>query len=183
MTREPADTIGLLRRTPTMLATLLVGLPDGWLDTPDIADGWRPRDVVGHLISAELDDWIPRADWILAHGTSEPFEPFDRFAHVDRDAGVTLDRLVEQFAELRAGSLARLDEIVTGPADLERRGRHPALGEVSLGELLATWAVHDLDHVSQMFAGLAGSRDAAVGPWKVYCGILLRRDDPGAVPG
>ena len=89
----------------------------------------------------------------------------------------------QRFAELRAQSLARLDELVTDEADLDRRGLHPTLGEVTLRELLATWAVHDLDHVSQIFAGMAGSHDADVGPWKAYLGILLRRDDPAAIPG
>jgi hypothetical protein len=95
---------------------------------------------------------------------------------------VPLDTLVERFAELRAGNLARVRELVTD-VDLDRRGLHPSLGEVTLRELLSTWAVHDLDHVAQIFAGLAGSHDADVGPWKAYTGILLRRDDPSAVPG
>ena len=43
-------------------------------------------------------------------------------------------------------------------------------------QLLATWAVHDLDHVAQIYAALAGSYDDAVGPWKAYLGILLRRE-------
>jgi hypothetical protein len=53
---------------------------------------------------------------------------------------------------------------------------------VKLRELLATWAVHDLDHVAQIYAGLAGSHDADVGPWRRNLGILLRRDDPSAIP-
>jgi hypothetical protein len=183
MTNFLADTTDLLRRTPSVLTALLSGVPDTWAGTPDTPDGWRPRDVVGHLISAEIDDWIPRAERILRDGTSKPFDPFDRFAHVERDTDVPLDRLVEQFAELRARTLARLDELVTERADLDRRGLHPSLGEVTLRELLATWAVHDLDHVSQIFAGMAGSYDADVGPWKAYLGILLRRDDPAAQPG
>jgi hypothetical protein len=178
------ETTDLLRRTPAVVRALLAGLPERWTDTPDAEDGWRPRDVVGHLISAELDDWIPRARRIVEHGTAKPFEPFDRFAHVDRDAGTSLDELVERFAGLRADSLARLDDLVAGiGGDLDRRGRHPSLGEVTLRELLATWAVHDLDHVAQIYAGLAGSYDAEVGPWKAYLGILLRREDPSAVPG
>jgi hypothetical protein len=177
-----ADAVDLLRRTPAVLSALLVGLPNEWTETPDAAGGWRPRDVVGHLISAEVDDWIPRAERILEDGTSKPFDPFDRLAHVERDADVPLDGLVARFAELRARNLARLGELITGPADLDRRGLHPSLGEVTLRELLATWAVHDLDHVSQIFAGMAGSRDADVGPWKAYLGILLRRDDPAAQP-
>ncbi|MBA2300375.1 MAG: DinB family protein, partial [Chloroflexi bacterium] len=177
------DTVDILRRTPAVVSALLAGVPNAWAETPDVPDGWRPRDVVGHLISAEIDDWIPRAERILADGTSKPFEAFDRFAHVERDSDVPLDRLVERFAELRAQMLARLDELVTDEADLDRRGLHPTLGEVTLRELLATWAVHDLDHVSQIFAGMAASQDAAVGPWKTYLGILLRRDDPAAMLG
>jgi hypothetical protein len=178
-----AETTDLLRRTPDLLRSLLAGLPDAWTATPDVpGDGWRPHDVVGHLISGELDDWIPRTERILAEGTARPFERFDRFAHVERDADRTLDELVEQFAELRAANLDRLATLVTDDADLERRGRHPALGEVTLGQLLATWAVHDLDHVAQIFAGLAGSHDEATGPWRAYLGFVLRRHDPAAVP-
>ena len=177
------ETTDLLRRTPHVLKALLTGLPESWTDTTDVADdGWRPRDVVGHLITGELTDWVERTRRILEHGTALPFERFDRFAHGDRDTGATLDELVEQFARLRAENLARLDELVREP-DLDRTGMHPSLGEVTLRQLLATWSVHDLDHVSQIFAGMAASRDAAVGPWKAYLGILLRRDDPSAVAG
>lgn len=170
-----AETTALLERTPRVVRALLDGLPDPWLDTPDTADGWTPRDVVGHLISAELDDWIPRARLILEHGAERPFEPFDRFAHVDRDRDVPLDALIDRFEELRRKHLAMLAELV-GDDDLDRVGRHPELGEVTMRELLATWAVHDLDHVAQIYAALAGSHDTAVGPWKAYLGILLRRD-------
>jgi hypothetical protein len=176
------DTVDLLGRTPKVVRALLYGLPEAWAGTADTDGGWRPRDVVGHLISAEQDNWIGRIERLLADGTSKPFDPFNRTAHVGRDDAMTLDQLVERFEVLRAADLKRLGELVTD-ADLDRRGRHPALGEVTLRELLATWTAHDLDHVSQIFAGMAGSRDAAVGPFKVYLGILLRRDDPAAVPG
>jgi hypothetical protein len=179
------DTTDLLARTPAVLRDLLVGLPASWTDTPDTADGWRPRDVVGHLITGEMADWIERTRRILEHGTTRAFDRFDRFAMLDPGTGRTLDELVEEFATLRAANLATLHDLVGdgSSADLDRRGLHPSLGEVTLRELLATWSVHDLDHVSQVFAALAGSRDAAVGPWKAYLGILLRRDDPAAVPG
>jgi hypothetical protein len=177
-----ADTTALLARTPQVLRTLLIGLPESWTDVADVADGWRPRDVVGHLISGEQTDWMTRTRRILEAGTSVAFDPFERFAMLERDQGVPLDELVERFAALRADNLAALRGLVTD-ADLGRRGLHPSLGEVTLRELLATWSVHDLDHISQIYAGLAGSHDADVGPWKVYLGILLRRDDPSAVAG
>ena len=181
MTGYISETTDLLARTPQLLRTLLGGLPDSWTDTPDVADGWRPRDVVGHLLTGDLTDWMGRIERIL-EGASRPFDRFDRFAMLERDAGIPLAELLDRFAERRAANVARLAGLVT-EADLERRGMHPAFGEVTLRQLLAAWAVHDLDHVAQIYAGLAGSRDADVGPWKGYLGILLRREDPAAVPG
>jgi hypothetical protein len=182
MTGFISETTALLERTPRVLDALLVGLPEAWTDTADVADGWRPRDVVGHLITGEQTDWMVRTRRILEHGTSREFDRFERFAMLERDKGVPLDELVRRFGELRASNLAALGELVTD-ADLDRRGLHPSLGEVTLRELLATWAVHDLDHIAQVYAGLAGSYDAEVGPWKEYLGILLRREDPSAVAG
>ena len=178
-----SETTALLERTPRVVSALLDGLPETWLDETDAPGGWRARDVVGHLISAELDDWIPRAELIVRYGADRPFEPFDRFAHVERDRELSLSALVARFAELRAANLERLADLVSDPADLERVGMHPSLGQVTMRQLLATWAVHDLDHLAQLFAALSASHDDAVGPWKTYLGILLRRDDPTAVPG
>ncbi len=177
-----ADTTDLLQRTPDVLRALLGGIDETWTDTPDTADGWRPRDVVGHLISAEQSNYLARAKRIVEHGTSKAFDGFDRFEMLERDKGRSLDELLDEFARLRSANVEALGRLVAG-ADLDAQGLHPALGEVTLRQLLATWSVHDLDHVSQIYAGMAGSRDAAVGPWKTYLGILLRRGDPSAVPG
>jgi uncharacterized damage-inducible protein DinB len=177
-----ADTTSLLERTPEVIRALLVGLPETWTGTPDVADGWRPREVLGHLITGEQTDWMTRARRILDHGTGLAFDPFERLAMLERDRDRSLDDLVGQFASLRAASIAALEDLVAED-DLDRRGLHPALGEVTLRQLLAAWTVHDLDHMAQVYVALAGSRDAEVGPWKAYLGILLRRDDPAAVAG
>jgi hypothetical protein len=177
-----ADTTALLARTPQVIRALLSGLPETWTGTPDVTDGWRPREVVGHLITGEQTDWMTRARRIVDHGTELAFDPFERFAMLERDVGRSLDELIEQFASLRTANLAALGALV-GDGDLDRRGLHPVLGEVTLRQLLAAWTVHDLDHVAQIHAALAGSRDAEVGSWKAYLGILLRRDDPAAVAG
>jgi len=176
------ETTDLLARTPRVLRALLYDLPEDWLETPDTAGGWRPRDVVGHLITGDTTDWVARVRRIVEDGPAVPFEPYERFAMLERDVGLGLDQLLDQFETLRAANLVTLAELATED-DLDRRGLHPSLGQVTLRQLLASWTVHDLDHVGQVYAGLAGSRDAAVGPWKAYLGILLRRDDPAAVPG
>jgi DinB superfamily len=174
------ESIALLERTPRVVHDLLDGLPDSWLDAPDAPGGWTARDVVGHLISNELDNFIPRAEIILEHGASQTFAPFDRFAHVERDRDVPLARLIERFAELRAANITRLRALIRDDTDLNLRGMHPALGEVTLRQLIATWTVHDLDHVAQIYAALAGARDADVGPWKANLGILQRRVKPAS---
>ena len=181
MTRPPFvdESIALLERTPRVLRELLDGLPESWLSERDTDGGWTAKDVVGHLVSGEIDDWIPRIEIILRDGTHRPFDPFDRFAHEARDRHVPLTRLIERFAQLRAANVVRLRELVTDD-DLERRGIHPEFGEVTLRQHLATWTVHYLDHVAQAYTSIAASRDAAVGPWKAYLGILLRRDAPSA---
>lgn len=177
-----AEPMAVLRRTPEVLRALLSGLPGTWTNTADTPDGWRPRDVVGHLITGELTDWLARTHRILEDGTSREFDRFDRHAMLDRDTGVALDALIERFAALRAKNLAEFEQLVSD-SELDRRGMHPSLGEVTLDQLLNTWAVHDLDHMGQVLAGLAGSHDMDVGPWKKYLGMLLRREDPAAVPG
>ncbi|MHB8571710.1 MAG: DinB family protein [Candidatus Dormibacteria bacterium] len=167
-----SEITSLLERTPRAIRELLSGLPESWLTGTDTPGGWTPRDVVGHLISAELTDWIPRAEMIMSRGTGTPFEPFDRLAHVERDRGLPLDSLIPRFEQLRIDNLRRLMELVQDDTDLERRGLHPEFGEVTMGQLLSTWAVHDLDHLGQVNAALAASRATAVGPWKAYLGIL-----------
>lgn len=177
-----AEPMAILRRIPAVLDALLRGLPDSWTDTADAPEGWRPRDVVGHLITGEAVDYMARARRIMEHGTNVPFDRFDRFAMLDRDRDATLDELLDRFAALRAKNIAEFEALVSDD-DLAKVGMHPSLGEVTLDNLLNTWAVHDLDHIGQIFAGLAGSHDADVGPWKVYLGMLLRRTDPAAIPG
>jgi len=171
------ESVALLERTPRVLHELLAGLPDSWLVARDTPNGWTARDVVGHLISAELDDWVPRAEHIMTDGDARPFDTFDRFTFVERDRDASLHQLLDRFAELRADSVARIRELV-GDDDLERPGLHPdpQIGHVTLGQHIATWTVHDLDHIAQIYAALAGARDAQVGPWKAYLGILQRRD-------
>jgi hypothetical protein len=58
------------------------------------------------------------------------------------------------------------------PADLERCGAHPALGEVTLWQVLATWAAHDMTHLHQIARILAAQYRDAVGPWQKFLGVL-----------
>ncbi len=161
----------VLRRTPETLRALLSGLPDGWLTGNEGPGTWSPYQVVGHLVHVEEVDWIDRTKVILEHGTDRVFEPVDREAGFTRFAGWSLEQLLERFDELRDANLRSLSELV-GPEDLARRGVHPTFGEVTLGQLLATWVVHDLNHLGQIAKAEAKQYRDAVGPWREFLPIV-----------
>jgi hypothetical protein len=172
MEQNMQDTIALLARTPAALDALLRDLPEAWTSRDEGAGTWSAFDVLGHLIHGERTDWLPRAKMILQFGETRAFEPFDRWGQVRESAGKSLAQLLDEFARLRSQGLAELRAMNLQPADLERRGLHPALGGVTLSQLLATWAVHDLTHLHQISRVMAHQYGAAVGPWHAYLGVL-----------
>ena len=164
----------ILRRTPSTLNFLLQDLPEDWLMTNEGPDTWSPYDVVGHLIHAEETDWIPRAKMILEHGESRAFTPFNREAMFESSKGKSIADLLHTFAQLRAESLRQFDGLNLTPELLQKRGLHPELGSVTLGQLLATWVVHDLSHIGQIARVMSKQYGEAVGPWKAYLPVLTR---------
>jgi hypothetical protein len=166
------ETIAVLTRTPATLDALLRGLPESWVHSNEGKDTWSAFDIVGHLIVGERTDWMPRARIILENGEARPFDPFDRFAQSKESHNKLLEQLLDDFRSLRRENLAALQALNLRPEDLSRRGRHPALGVVTLSQLLATWAVHDLTHVHQLSRVMAHQYREAVGPWSVYLGVL-----------
>ena len=168
------EALAVLERTPASLAALLEGLPDVWITATEGVDTWSTYDVIGHLIHGERTDWIPRARHILA-GETRAFDKFDRTAQFTDSKGKNLSELLAEFASLRRENISALENLNLTREDLDRKGLHPALGEVTLGQLLATWVVHDLDHVAQIARVMAKSYTTAVGPWTAYLSILHDR--------
>jgi DinB family protein len=166
------DTISLLTRTPATLNALLRDLPESWTLQNEGLNTWNAFDIVGHLIHGERTDWMPRARMILQFGQTQTFVPFDRLGHVRESQGKTLDQLLDEFARLRAENLDELRLMNLRREDLEMSGKHPALGSVSLSQLLAAWTVHDLTHLHQLTRVMAHQYRAATGPWHMYLGVL-----------
>lgn len=166
------EAIAVLTRTPVTLNALLRGLPNIWVRCNEGKDTWNAYDILGHLILGERTDWMPRVRIVLENGEARPFDPFDRFAQLKESQDKSLEKLLDDFACLRRKNLAELQALNLHQEDLIRRGRHPALGVVTLSELLATWVVHDLTHVHQLSRVMAYQYRDAVGPWSAYMGVL-----------
>lgn len=165
----------ILSRTPATLNSLLAGLSEPWIKNNEGPETWSPYDVIGHLIHGERTDWMPRLKIILELGESRPFDPFDRFAQFEASQGKSLSELLETFATLRRQNLATLKQLNLTEEHFKLKGTHPDFGAVTLEQLLATWVVHDLDHVSQIARVMAKQYLNEVGPWVSYLSILKSR--------
>lgn len=169
-------TLALLARTPETLQAMLRGLPEVWARGNEGPGSFSPFDVVGHLIDGEETDWVPRARIIRAQGSDPRFAPYDRFRHQARNAGRTVDSLLEEFARLRRDNLDQVRGWRLTLADLELTGIHPVLGPATLRQLLGTWLVHDLGHLAQVARVMAKQYRGEVGPWAAYLPVLTDRE-------
>jgi hypothetical protein len=109
---------------------------------------------------------------IREHGETKTFETFDHLGFDELLRTKCTRALLDEFAALRRDNLAELATFDLDAHALDARGRHPALGTVTLRQLLATWAAHDLNHLAQVARVMARTQDAAVGPWKEFLGVL-----------
>ena len=164
----------VLERTPATFRALLGGLADAWTAPSEGPETFSAFDNVGHLIHGERTDWIPRARIILAQGPDRRFEPYDRFAQYRESQGKSMADLLDEFESLRAGNLATLREWRLSERELALQGEHPALGTVTLRQLLSAWVVHDLGHLAQTARVMAKQYRDAVGPWREYLPVLDR---------
>lgn len=161
-----------LTRTPETLRVLLGGLPDEWIRANEGPETFSPFDVLGHLIAGEETDWIPRVRRILEDGESKPFDPFDRFAMYEATRGKSAAELLDRFVEARRENLSALDALNLTDEQLELRGLHPGLGSVTLGQLLATWVMHDISHVTQISRVMSKQLGDSIGPWREYFSVF-----------
>lgn len=162
----------ILERTPQVIRSFLQGLSEEWIYQNEGPDTWSPFDVVGHLIHGEKTDWTERLKIVLSEGSQKTFTPFDRFAQFEESKGKTLDDLLLEFEQLRTKNLIFLKALNLSETDYNKTGIHPALGEVTLKELLSTWVVHDLGHIVQISRVMAKQYKDQVGPWRDYLTVL-----------
>jgi len=165
------EAIAVLERTPSVVSSLLRGLPANWIISTEGPNTWSPYDIIGHLIYGEKTDWIPRTQIILERENKQ-FEPFNRFAQFEESRGKTIEDLLKEFEYLRTNNLNTLKHFSLTEADLSKTGIHPAFGTVTLAQLLATWVAHDLDHLAQLSRVMAKQYLEEVGPWKEYLRLL-----------
>ncbi|MGB4848565.1 MAG: DinB family protein [Saprospiraceae bacterium] len=169
---EVNDVIAIISKTPAVVRELLSGLNEEWLHATEGPDTWSPHDIVAHYIFGEQTDWIPRMHIILSDAADKAFTPFDRNGHFAVGKGRSIESLLNQFEQLRKENIQILLASDISSEDLEKTGIHPAFGPVTLRQLLAAWAVHDMTHIHQLSRVIAKQYLVEVGPWREYMGVL-----------
>lgn len=175
-----ADATRILANTPGTLRQLLNGLDETWIHATEGEATFSPFDVVGHLIDGDQTDWMTRARRILDHGRRIPFDPYDRFRHRKRNENRRLPDLLDEFEALRAANLRTVQSWQLDARSLLLEGEHPDFGRVTLGQLIAAWAVHDLGHLAQIARVMAKQYADEVGPWRRYLPVLDDRPTPAS---
>jgi uncharacterized damage-inducible protein DinB len=165
-------TIEILERTPDVLHAMLQNISTDWTSNNEGGESWSVHDIIGHLIHGEKTDWMPRAEIILSEKPDKKFELFDRFAQFEESKGKSLQQLLDEFKILRQKNIELIRSKKLTEKNLEKKGIHPAFGEVTLSQLLATWVAHDLNHIGQIARVMAKQYKSAVGPWIAYLKIL-----------
>ena len=166
------QSIEILAHTPAVLDALLRGKSPQWLHCRKSSDAFSPVDVIGHLMLAETTNWLPRTHIILQGRGGAAIGPFDKFAFQPLIVGKSTEALLDEFANLRQRSLQTLASLNPTKEQLNLTGIHPEFGTVTLSNLLATWVVHDLNHIQQIVKTMANEYREAVGPWQAYLSIL-----------
>ena len=170
------EAISILAKTPDVLSGQLTGLSENWLERNEGGKTWNPKQVLGHLVFGEETDWLPRIKIILEHGTEKEFTPFDRFAQDRLFGDKSTEELLRLFTKKRKRNLEELKALNLTDFDLQKKGLHPELGEITLQQMLSAWVVHDLGHIVQVNRVLAKNYSEEIGPWEKYLTIV--RSDP-----
>ncbi len=172
----------ILHSTPLVLEKQLSDLSRDWFMNNEGEGTWTPAEIICHLIHCEEEDWTERMKIILSDEEDKKFKPFNRTKGFEKSKTQTIKELLTEFKLLRKNNLKYLKSLKLSDSELSKTGIHPDFGEVTLGQLLATWVVHDLSHIAQISRVMANQYADEVGPWSEYLPILKIKNSSDTLP-
>ena len=171
----PLDTVRQsLAQAPRIIEGLIAAAPPDALTWREAEGTWHAVEVLSHIADGEITDWMPRIEQILSDGGR--FMVFDREGGFLRYRGWTAEALVGEFGQLRRANLEKLDTLQLSDSHMRLTGIHPEFGPVTLEQLVACWATHDMAHIAQLARLLTRSLGRHVGPWRKYFSLLRGAD-------
>ena len=143
-----------LAKARAKLLGVVSGLSEEALDHHHI--GWTVREILTHLLAAEEDH--AKVITLIARGDTHRLP-----THIERDehnamrlsqqGQLTLEQLLTKLAAQRQRTVA-LFERLNDNDQLDIIGRHPILGEMSVGKIFRIIALHEQEHIREIKAAL-----------------------------
>jgi hypothetical protein len=141
---RPVESI--LASTAAQLATLLEAIGPERAALAPAPGKWSPAEIVCHLADCELA-FSFRLRQALAE-ENHVIQPFDQDKWAATYPGVSAGQALEVFSALRGWNLRLIGFAL--PAAANRPVTHPERGAMTFGDMVATWAGHDLNHLAQL---------------------------------
>ncbi len=130
--------------------------PDQWTRTVyDEPSPWTVRDLLAHFASAEVK-LLELVQGVASGGPGAPAGmDYDAFNATEqrRLRGRSPQELLRAYDEARQATVGWVSTL--GDAELDRTGRHPALGEVTVETMLTAMYGHQLQHMRDLLRKLA----------------------------
>ncbi len=141
----------LERNKSLVLRTFANVQPGGWgTAVSDKPGSWTLRELLAHFVSSERM-LLKLSKDVAGGGRGAPLGfDYDAFNKEEQEAYQSYkpEELLRMFGEARDSTLAWMGGLVEGA--LDRKGNHPALGEVTLEDLLSAIHGHILLHIREL---------------------------------
>jgi hypothetical protein len=146
-TTERAAMITRYSEGPQALADALAAVPQGQLDSSQVAGEWTPRQIVHHVADSETMSYIRlrhllAEDQPIIQGYDEA--EFARKLHYERPVAASL-AVIQAVRASSAALLAALSE-----DEWARAGTHSDSGSYTVTDWLRIYAAHCHDHAAQL---------------------------------
>jgi hypothetical protein len=154
-----SERVARLAALPDELAATLGRLSEAQLDAPAEGDPWTVRQVAHHIADSHMNAFI-RTKLILTedHPTLKPYDQ-DAWALLPDTAAMPVDASLAILRGVHARWVALFESL--GADDWRRSGFHPENGDVTLEQILESYARHSDDHLEQMRRILAAQHTPA----------------------
>jgi len=145
---ERESAIAQIAATPQCLRDAVAGLSHQQFDTPYRPGGWTVRQVVHHVPDSHMNSYMR---FKLALTEDEPtIKPYNEALWANLQD--SLDTPIEVSLTLLESLHHRWDVLLRSlrPGDLARRLQHPAMGAMTLDDMLGYYAWHGRHHVAHI---------------------------------